>query len=182
MRSRRPFLFGLGIGIVVGAILLQLMMLSSQELVAPGEDQLLTPVEVERLLEDREAAVRSEYDAIPESDGDAGDDTGQSSVESEADAAAETDASAPSAPEAEPAASQPESVTVNKLPVRIKEGMNLTQIARLLQSKGVITDEQVFLVIMQDYSKDIVSGFYFFDGTLTPADVKRIIIAGPFSD
>jgi cell division protein YceG involved in septum cleavage len=72
-------------------------------------------------------------------------------------------------------------VTVNKLPVRIREGMTLTDIAVLLKSKGVIRDAHVFRVIMDDNSKEIQAGFYFFDGQLTLNDVKRIITSPPFA-
>ncbi|WP_313999091.1 hypothetical protein [uncultured Paenibacillus sp.] len=175
MFNNRPFLFGLGAGIVFGALLLQLMLVSAQQPDRTerldrltGEQGGYTQAEVDKLLAAAERRIRSELEAGKADSAPAGAAGGN-----EKTAAGQPDDTA------EPATT-PGTVKVDKLPVRIKQGMTLDQIAAHLKSKGVLAEEKVFLALMSDWSKEIVAGFYFFDGELSPADVKRIITSPPF--
>ncbi|CAM4242934.1 hypothetical protein [Paenibacillus tarimensis] len=191
MFRNRTFLFGLGIGIIAGALLLQLMMVSEQQAgrAQLGPDDLYTQEQVDELLAERERQLRNELQdpAAKEVDqAESNTNTEEAPLSGEKAKASsqpqeEEKAPAGSAGISESPAAEPETMTVSMLPVRIKSGMNLTQIASLLKSKGVIADEKVFLTIMADYSSKIVAGFYYFDGELTYADVKKIITSPPFA-
>ncbi|EXX91275.1 hypothetical protein BG53_11810 [Paenibacillus darwinianus] len=175
MFDKRPFLFGLGVGIISGALLLQLMLVAGQQ---PGRtDQLdrltgeagnYTQAEVDELVAAAEQRVRGELEIQGERRAVDG-----GTVQNEAPAGDRpSDTVTPAA--------SPGTVRVDKLPVRIRPGMTLGQVAAHLKSKGVLAEEKVFLALMSDWSKEIVAGFYYFDGEISPADVKRIITSPPF--
>ncbi|PZD93350.1 hypothetical protein DNH61_22185 [Paenibacillus sambharensis] len=194
MFRNRTFLFGLGIGIIVGALLLQLMYVSEQQAgrAEQGPEDMYTQEQVDDLIAEAKQRLRAELQAPAEEESAADDTkaddanaegTPESGEPAKADGPSKEAETAPvkSGSVKEAPAAEPETMTVSMLPVRIKSGMNLTQIASLLKSKGVIADEKVFLTIMTDYSSKIVAGFYYFDGELTYADVKKIITSPPFA-
>ncbi len=186
MFRNRTFMLGLGIGLAMGAVLLQLMLAGraateqTQQIDKMiGEDALYTQQELDERIADAEARIRAELQAQDEAVGEGNESTGISADET-LPAEDEPKAEPDDRPAAEPAA-KPESVVVEKLPVRIKPGMKLGEVAELLHSKGIIKDERVFLVLMSDLSTEIEAGFYFFDGELSPADVKHILMSPPFA-
>jgi len=191
--KNRTFLLGLGIGLAAGALLLELMMIGraapeQSELIdrINGEDALYTQTELDEQIAAAEARIRAE---LQQGDAPAVDEdrvvavpgeerNGTSSVPDSvygSDGADSADGA-----ETEPAA-KPESVVVDRLPVRIKEGMKLGEVADLLHSKGIIKDRRVFLVLMADASAEITAGYYYFDGELSPADVKHTLLSPPFA-
>jgi hypothetical protein len=182
----RTFLLGLGIGLAMGAVLLQLMLVgraatdqTEQIDQMNGEDALYTQQELDERIADAEAKIRAELQAEDEAD-DSGNDSAAKTADKTVLGEDEPKAKPDERQAAEPAA-KPESVVVEKLPVRIKPGMKLGEVVELLHSKGIIKDERVFLVLMSDLSTEIEAGFYFFDGELSPADVKRILMSPPFA-
>ncbi len=188
MFRNRNFMLGLGIGLAMGAVLLQLMLAgraateqTEQIDQMNGEDALNTQQELDERIADMEARIRAELQAEGKA-AEAADSVNDSAAKTSDEPVEvnEPQAEPEERPAAEPAA-KPESVVVEKLPVRIKPGMKLGEVVELLHSKGIIKDERVFLVLMSDLSTEIEAGFYFFDGELSPADVKHILMSPPFA-
>jgi len=185
--KNRTFLLGLGIGLAAGALLLELMMIGravpeQSELIdrINGEDALYTQTELDERIAAAEARIRAELQA---DDAPAVDEDRVVAVPGKEQSGA---SSVPGSvygtkgAKTEPAA-KPESVVVDNLPVRIKPGMKLGEVAELLYSKGIIRDKRVFLVLMADESTEITAGYYYFDGELSPADVKKTLLSPPFA-
>lgn len=182
MFDKRPLLFGLGIGIIAGALLLQLMLVGEREYAEldridkiNGEDTLYTQSELDERIAEAEERIRQELQHTASES----DELEADQQEAEEPPAAADDESVDGT--ADVPAAEPAKMIVDKLPVRVKPGMTLTQIASLLKSKGIIEDEKILLALMADISGEITAGFYFFDGELSPADVKVILTSPPFA-
>ncbi|AGA58194.1 MAG: hypothetical protein C6W55_04390 [Thermobacillus sp.] len=202
MVDKRSLLLGLGIGLIAGAVLLQLMLAGREqsERLADigrltGEDALYTQSELDARIAEAEARVRREYEqaAVVAGEADAGitDDTpaADGTNDSGASSAGESGES-PSAESGEPSANvgeqtgeaeagnTDEGVNAN-IKIRIKPGMTLTETAGLLESKGVIDDADALMELMARMSTRIRAGYYTFTGNETLEEVRTIITSRP---
>lgn len=75
----------------------------------------------------------------------------------------------------------PESLSTSML-VTIPEGTTLTDAARILEDKGIITSAQLleWLVLLQQGEQHIKAGDYYFDSSLTAGEATRRLLAGEF--
>lgn len=197
MFEKRPFLLGLGIGLMAGAILLQLMLIGREQserlsdidrLV--GEEPLYTQAELDARIAEAEQRVRRELGetartegSFPEQSADDAEDADGGAADPAAGADSE-DGGTPGAgdgmqqggtsaePEGKPGDAQP-------IHVRIKPGMTLTETADLLESAGVIDDAEALRELMARMSTRIRAGYYEFQGGETLEDVQRILTTPP---
>ncbi|WP_042160515.1 hypothetical protein [Paenibacillus gorillae] len=183
MLKNRMFLTGLGIGIIVGALLLQLLQIGEQSQAKLGES-LFAGDEKQFSQKELDAAVAA---AVEEQ---AADKPVVSSP------AAGTEATI--APSATPVASaepekKPESTVkpeqteepeapVQELVLQIKGGMNLTGTAKLLADNGLIEDEAAFIAAMKRSKKPTVrAGYFLFKGKPQLKEVVSIIKSEPLT-
>ncbi|CAG5077762.1 Putative Aminodeoxychorismate lyase [Thermobacillus xylanilyticus] len=202
MVDKRSLLLGLGIGLIAGAVLLQLMLAGREQSARladidriTGEDALYTQSELDARIAEAEERVRREYEqaAVVAGEADAGitDDTpaADGTNDSGASSAGESGES-PSAESGEPSANvgeqtgeaeagnTDEGANAN-INVRIKPGMTLTETAGLLKSKGVIDDADALMELMARMSTKIRAGYYTFTGNETLEEVRKIITSPP---
>ncbi|ACT02057.1 hypothetical protein [Paenibacillus sp. JDR-2] len=172
MFKNRSFIAGLGVGIIAGAILLQLMQIgdeSQQKLsngFEDGEPKLYTQAELdEKLAEERDKAS-------------------QNTVET-AKPAAEKPEESPFVKASEPPADSGKNddkkaeEAVKKRQVRITGGMNLTDTTELLAEQKLISDKDAFIKAMKD--KPVRAGYFIFEGNPTVADIIRILTSQPLT-
>ncbi|WP_336786000.1 hypothetical protein [Paenibacillus sp. MMO-177] len=171
MFKNRSFVAGLGVGIIAGAILLQLMQIgdeSQQKLsdgFKDGEPKMYTQAELdEKLAEEhakatRNAAATAKPEAVkPE----------------ESPAAAATEPPATSVKNNDKKAEE-----AVKRQVRITGGMNLTDTADLLAEQQLISDKDAFIKAMKN--KPVRAGYFIFEGNPTVADIIRILTSQPLT-
>jgi len=202
MVDKRSLLLGLGIGLIAGAVLLQLMLAGREQSARladidriTGDDALYTQSELDARIAEAEERVRREYEqaaaAAGEADAGKTDDTPEagetggsgasSAVESGGSLSAES--GEPSANDAgqtgeAEAGNSDEGANAN-INVRIKPGMTLTETAGLLKSKGVIDDADALMELMARMSTKIRAGYYTFTGNETLEEVRKIITSPP---
>jgi len=201
MVDKRSLLLGLGIGMIAGALLLQLMLAGREqsERLADigrlsGEDALYTQSELDARIAEAEARVRRQYEQAAagggEAEADRADDrpaddgAGESGAPSAAGGGASPEASGGQAGTADggaagDAAGAANGATAGGIDVRIKPGMTLTETARLLESKGVIDDADALMKLMARMSTRIRAGYYTFTGNETLEEVRTIITSPP---
>jgi Predicted periplasmic solute-binding protein len=204
MVDKRSLLLGLGIGLIAGALLLQLMLAGREqsERLAQigrlsGEDALYSQSEVDALIAETEARVRREYEQAAAGGGADSDQEGGSPQDDGADesgaasadggAAAEDGSGASAGGDGRQAGESPAvgaeagaaAEAAEPIDVRIKPGMTLTETARLLESKGVVDDAQALMELMARMSTKIRAGYYTFTGNETLEEVRTIITSPP---
>jgi hypothetical protein len=179
---KRPFLFGLGSGMIIGAVLLQLMLVGERQSDAgrlsglAGETKTYTQEELdkriaeerdkvrEQLLEETEKAKNAEQQMAAGSDsGEGPPSSGQSPPKQASQSAAKP------VPKEEQ----------RKVIVRIPPNTGLSDAAELLEANGVITDKQSCIDLMRSGNGKIRAGYFAFEGKLTPARVKQIVTGTP---
>ena len=200
MIDRRSLLLGIGIGLISGALLLQLMLAGKEqnERLADigrlsGEEALYTQSEVDEMIEEAEERIRRRLEQELAGPGDAG--TGETETAGEGEDAGGADGAASGNPdetagglaeggeasEAESAAAGEEAADEagEGITVRISPGMTLTQTAKLLESEGVIKDADALMELMARMSTKIRAGYYTFTGSETLEEVRTIITSPP---
>jgi hypothetical protein len=193
------FLFGLGAGLIVGALLVMLMNASTdqkQKLDAlngiNAADKVYSQDEVDIMIDDAKKQVAADKSGQqqPDKPADTGQEQGQtSSTDGAKGNPASLDKTGVGTVKAEPGV-KPDSpvngdtaaVQVDRKVVQIKKGTNLADAASLLKSKGIVDSEKAFIAVMGDASTKIQYGFFFFDGKLTLEQVKAVIIGPPFAE
>lgn len=187
MVDKRSLLLGLGIGMIAGALLFQLMLAGREqsERLADidrlsGEDALYTQSELDARIAEAEARVRRQYEQAAAGGGEAD----QADDRPAADGADESGASSAVGGGETPEASGGEAGVADEaaaggINVRIKPGMTLTETARLLESKGVIDDADALMELMARMSTKIRAGYYTFTGNETLEEVRTIITSPP---
>lgn len=177
MFKNRTFVAGLGVGIIAGAILLQLMQIGdeSQRKLSggfqDGEPKLYTQAELDtKLAEEREKAINEAEKAAPP-------------ASEKPDESPSVEAAAPPAKEDknDEAAEQPaaEEKPVVKKQVRITGGMNLTDTAELLAKQQLISDKDAFIKAMN--KKTVRAGYFIFEGNPTVEEIIRILTSQPLT-
>ncbi|WP_027084332.1 hypothetical protein [Cohnella panacarvi] len=175
MRKYRSWLMGLGIGLMIGASMLQLI-LAAQDQTKPltreqlekqaeaagyviysaeesmyTEDELQAKIE-EALLQAQEKANNAEPSSAP---------SDKQAAEPGAEASPESDASA----SASPGATEPDEPKATTL--YVKYGMTLTEVAAKLEQLGVVDDGDDFLDKCWSIAKDLKVGTSVFTGKPT---------------
>ncbi|MDQ0113105.1 hypothetical protein [Paenibacillus harenae] len=177
MLKNRTFVIGLGVGIIIGALLLELMYIgekSEDRLARLGEDptseqKLYTQEEVDALLAAQEdsAEISNEVNKSPEED--ATDSPAKANVQP----AAPTSTPKPAVPTAKP-------VSVKKV-LRIEHGSNLTSTASLLEKSGIIDDKTAFVNQMKKDKKLVRAGYFLFHENMTIKEAITIVTSKPLS-
>lgn len=183
MFNKRSFVLGLGIGIIVGAMLLQLFYMgeaSQDSLQEIGEQ-----VEQGGLPTATVAPKESATSVNPEQSKEttpANEPTADSGTGAEEQTAA-------SSPSGEPAATPSPETTQsqgdqNPVPfvVRIEPGMSLTETAEFLQVSGAIVDSEMFINEMKASGLRVRAGYFLFEqGSLTAEQTAAIVSGTPIT-
>jgi hypothetical protein len=173
MFNKRSFMLGLGLGIIVGAMLLQLFYMgeSSQNRL----DELGKEIEQGGLPPSSQEPVESGASQASTDSRDqaaAGSEEPVPSPQPEATAATATEA-----PSDTPLAEET-SEPFEPFVVRIKPGMSLTETAELLLQAGAIKDSQSFIDEMKSSSTPVRAGYFLFDRDELNAKQAAAIVSG----
>lgn len=196
MIDKRSLLLGFGIGLIAGALLLQLMLAGREqsERLADlgrlsGEDALYTQSELDARIAEAEDRVRRQLErelaggnagddgtGVGESDGteDAGETSGDSGEQAAVDGE-DTDGDGAGDGVDNGADDRVE----GDITVRIKPGMTLTETAKLLEAEGVIDNADALVELMARMSTRIRAGYFTFTGNETLEEVRSIITGRP---
>lgn len=199
MFKDRRFLSGLGVGIVAGALLLQLMTIGQQQADLPNADQsdqkTYTEQEVEQMVEKAKAEAKAEANAPVDAAATGSDSTAsvdQVKMPEEPDAP-----EAPAQPDDVKTAEQPEqptapdadsvsedavqSITTEQVVIRIEPGANLTTTAKILADNGLITSQNKFISKMKRDKKLVRAGYFAFKGEPTLEEVVQTLTSKPLT-
>lgn len=181
--SKRTFLFGIGVGIIIGAALLQLMLIGEKQVNGPdplnkpdeisGDAKMYTQAELDKAVSDErkrvEAATKQAGAVTPDikassevkdNDDASKQTTGTKSIES---------AESPKEPVTEPA--------TKRIVLRIPPNTSVADTAVILASHDVINDKQAFINLMR--TKKIRAGYFAFKGKLSMHQVGTILTSKP---
>ncbi|WP_028611008.1 hypothetical protein [Paenibacillus harenae] len=171
MLKNRFFLIGLGSGIMIGALLFQLMLLGEQskdnlKQIGATDEHLYTQSEVDALLKaERDSALLNEKkDSEP--------------------AAEEKEASSedkPAADEALHTNSEKPDIAAKERLIRIEAGTTLSQTAELLFSNHIIGNQAKFVKIMKEDDKRVRAGFFLFPEGISVAEAVTIVTKKPLT-
>jgi hypothetical protein len=181
MLKNRVFLIGLGAGIIIGALLFQLMLSGEQsrqklsQISPDSSEKLYTQVEVDALLEaerdsfklDQEAKTGTETQVEPKTESAKED----SPVEKPA---ASVDSPTPTV---EPVKED----AVVKHVIRIEAGSNLTKTAELLATNHVIDNKTAFISQMKKSKKLVRAGYFLFQEKMTVAQAIEVVTGEPIT-
>ncbi|WP_336772248.1 hypothetical protein [Paenibacillus sp. MMO-58] len=180
MFKNRSFIAGLGVGIIAGAILLQLMQIGdeSQQKLSngfnDGEPKLYTQAELdEKLAEERDKASQNAVTTEKPAAQKPEESPVVKASEPPADSGKNDDK------KAEEAAAEKPAAAAVKRQVRITGGMNLTDTAELLSEQKLISDKDAFIKAMKN--KPVRAGYFIFEGNPTVADIIRILTSQPLT-
>lgn len=189
MVDKRSLLLGLGIGLIAGALLLQLMLAGKEqsERLADidrlsGEDALYTQSELDALIAEAEDRVRREFELATAGSGEGAAEGRTEQAGAEPDGAdrggaVSAESGAPIGETGEAASGEgAEDGVIN---VRIRPGMTLTETARLLEAEGVIDDSEALMERMARMSTKIRAGYYTFTGNETLDEIRTILTSPP---
>lgn len=164
LRKHRKWWMGFGLGIALGAMMLQLIVFAQElPVLDAGEEKTYTQQELDEAIEE---AIRQlpppPASPTPSSEPD-GDGTASSPSGPEADGA---DPAAPGpAPDAEASTGSAESEEPERVVAfYVNRGMSLTAVARSLKALGVIDDADDFTHAARPISKQIEVGTASFTG------------------
>ncbi|MGU3469603.1 hypothetical protein ACLBWT_00375 [Paenibacillus sp. D51F] len=207
MRGKRSFWIGLGVGMMAGALLLQLMNAGQAQSASwagvesgssesgSGEESavytqeeadLLVQAAIEKALREREAES-SPDGASPES----GNQPAASPLKTESGAAGAFSSPSPSpSPAAKPSPAKQDSSSKKAekssangktIIVRIPPNSNLTSVGKLLESSGVVEQGEDFVAYMQKGGSPgtVRAGYFSFKGSQDLAAVKKIVTGQP---
>ncbi|SFE16999.1 hypothetical protein SAMN04487969_101441 [Paenibacillus algorifonticola] len=191
MFKNRFFLTGLGIGIIIGALLLQMMIIgeSSQQKLsnrdsagAEQEEKIYSQSEVDAILEAQRAtsSIKEESEATvspspavtPE----------QTPSQSSAPQASATASPKPTAAPADNSSATADTGgnTIRKM-VRIQAGTNLTAASELLAKEQLISDKAAFIRKMKQEKKLVRAGYFLFSGNPSLTEVITTITTQPMT-
>ncbi|WP_338555983.1 hypothetical protein [Paenibacillus sp. KS-LC4] len=193
MFKNRLFLTGLGIGIIVGALLLQMMIIgeSSQQKLNNRDnasteqgEKIYSQSEVDAMLEAQRATSSNKEEG--KATATAAPSPAVSPEPSPVESAAPT-ASAAASPKqtATPADNSSAAADTDELSprkmVRIYGGTNLTAAAKVLASEQLISDQAAFIRKMKQEKKLVRAGYFLFTGTPTLEEVITTITTQPMT-
>ncbi|MGI2293072.1 hypothetical protein [Paenibacillus sp. GXUN7292] len=188
--DKRSFLLGLGIGIIVGALLLQLISLGndSKEKLNEKSQEINGN---SQLLGDGQADGGTVGMAGPQAQADTDNGTAEPSkevenntenVENNAETAeidTEQDA------QGQPSVTAAPAVSREQLILRIEPGFTLSAAAKLLHEQKVLEDTESFVATMKKKVngsiKKVRAGCFLFEEQMSPDEVARIVTSQPLS-
>ncbi|EFM13088.1 aminodeoxychorismate lyase [Paenibacillus curdlanolyticus YK9] len=200
MFKDKRFLAGLGVGIIAGGLLLQVMIVGEGGTDNKSDERLYTEQEVQQLVEkaklDKEAAEASGEQAKVDNTTNAGDSGKKPSEPAEVTPTkkptdpsvdAPVDSKAPAAPEqpkqgaTDPVTKPTVQETAKPVIIRIKPGSNLTQTAKILADNGIIDSQSKFIAKMRNDKKLVRAGYFSFTGKPTLQETVDILTSKPLS-
>ncbi|MBW7473269.1 hypothetical protein K0T92_00765 [Paenibacillus oenotherae] len=183
--NKRPFLLGLGIGLIIGAALLQLMLVGQQQAdnldhfnqdTDTSGSKLYTQEELDSKLAEAAERIRAEEMQKVQKAKDEEQKAEDAKPEANKDTSVpQPQPKAPSAAEGKAAKDSEPGRTI----VRIVPGSDLTETAALLEKHGVIENQKSFISLMRKESNKIRAGYFAFEGDLTLQQVKKVITGQP---
>jgi hypothetical protein len=171
MLRNRLFLIGLGSGIIIGALLFQLMLSGEQSRERLGwvgtetEEKLYTQDEVDSLIEAELELLQTEQEKQQTSENSAREAT---PVVDEIIAT-------------EPTAEIPTETEVIQHVIRIEVGSGLAKTAKLLADVHIIDDETGFISQMKKSAKVVRAGYFLFDENSTIDEAIKIVTGQPLT-
>lgn len=168
MTSKRIFMAGLGAGVIIGALLLQLVYAAQMDIGLPSDEKLYTEEEVAQLLADAKAAASPE----PTEEADLPEPTDS--------AEAPNAIVAPSSP-AEPERAATPEPPAETFQLRIYPGSSLSGAAELLIESGVLESDQEFIALMKKKNAVVRAGWFEFHKGMTAKEVADVVTGQPVS-
>ncbi|MFC4775365.1 hypothetical protein ACFO9Q_01030 [Paenibacillus sp. GCM10023252] len=179
MLRNRNFLVGLGTGMIAGALLLQVMIVGEQS-------QRALTLPAEQTSEVEETYTQAQLDEMvstARAEGAAAAAQAAASEGSSSPAPQSTSKPSPkpspkpsSKPETTPAA---DVVPDKPVIVRIIPNSDLTGIAKLLHSNGVLRDQAAFIKEMEQSGKLVRAGYFELKPGLSTSEVMKVITSTP---
>ncbi|SDW26948.1 hypothetical protein [Paenibacillus sp. CF384] len=176
--NKRTFLFGLGVGIIIGAALLQLMIIGEKQVNKMDEPVQQETTESELIgyskteLDQAVAAERKRVEA--EYKKKLADK--QALLDQVKQDQAKQDAAKDDKNVKETAASENTAVSKSVV-VRIPPNSSVTETADILHGSGVISDKKSFISLMR--TTKIRAGYFAFEGDLSLSQIRTIITSTP---
>ncbi|OMF36780.1 hypothetical protein BK133_09055 [Paenibacillus sp. FSL H8-0548] len=171
MLRNRSFLIGLGTGIIIGALLFQLMLSGEQSRERLGligketEETLYTSDEVESMLQAERALIQKEQEKQPVEETNSPIATPQAEVSQTA----------------EPTEALQTEKPVIEHVIRIEVGSGLAKTAKLLANDRVIDDEAGFVKQMKKSAKVVRAGYFLFHENSTVEEVIAVVTGQPLT-
>lgn len=175
MLKNRVFLIGLGAGIILGALLFQLMLSGEQSRQKLGQignesvEKLYTRVEVDALLKaERDNARVTE----------AAKQVEQPAVEAEP---VKVETNEGKSDEGAPATETAEKKVAVKHVIQIKAGSGLAKTAELLAAQNIIDDQFAFVSHMKQSKKLVRAGYFLFQENITVDEAVTVVTGQPLT-
>lgn len=179
MFNKRSFLMGLGVGIILGAVLLQLIHMSEDM-----QTKLESMGELQEAAEQEESVPPVQPTAAADEDRAASDAAlalePQETTEA-LDTAEETEPAPPGdESELDPASGQGAASAIGRK-IRIEPGMSLTRSAQLLEDNGIIDDPAGFIKEMRTLNKQVRAGYYYMQEGISVDQAIEIVTSQPLT-
>lgn len=173
MANKRYFIGGLGLGIICGALLLQLMLIGERQAEVP-----LAPVSAET---DGSGSGQSGAGELLAS----GNGTAEAEVQGGEDAAPSSEPDAASGSGAAPSSVTPapsgENGSRSWNLIKIEAGMGLKETGELLAQQHIIEDASAFVKRMKSLGKPVRAGYFLFAGEADLDEAIGIVSSMPLS-
>jgi len=168
MLKNRSFLFGLGTGIILGALLFQLMLFGEQ-----NKEKLLSadPQFNEKLYTQSEvdALVKAELDSAGINEKRTQDSTADTNISQEEEIA-----------EKEADLAEDANQPVSHL-IQIKAGTSISQAAELLADRSIISNPALFTAKMKEEDKLVRAGYFLLAEGMSEGDAINMITSQPLT-
>lgn len=165
MLKNRAFLIGLGAGIILGALLFQLMLSGEQSRQKLGQfgneaaEKLYTRAEVDALLEAEKLEGQPAAAVEPVKEEPSGGNTKEE------------------VPAAEPVKEKAAAVHV----IRIEAGLGIANTAELLAAQNIIHDQAAFISHMNTSKKLVRAGYFLFQENITVDEAITVVTGQPLT-
>lgn len=162
MVKNRALFIGLGAGIIIGALLFQLMLLGEQsrlnleQIGNETDERLYTQTEVDALLKAERDLVQID------------EQTKTKAVKADGKAAPN---------EGKPDSSKPEQHVI-----RIEAGYGVTEAAELLAKHNIIQNEAAFINQMKNSNKRVRAGYFLFQERITVEEAITVVTSNPITN
>ncbi|MBP1961080.1 endolytic transglycosylase MltG [Paenibacillus aceris] len=161
MLKNRSYVLGIGTGIIVGALLLQIMLVRAS---APGQSRLALDEMDPKKLKEEAAKYYQVFDINTKMYTQAElDTTVQKKVQEETDKLAAAKSQEPTKVE-----------TVHRTVIYVQPNLDATAVAELLVKSGLITDRKAFAseLVKQGGNTKLQVGFHVFEGQM---DMEKVV-------
>jgi mannose-1-phosphate guanylyltransferase len=180
MLKKRVFLMGLGAGIIIGALLFQLMLSGEEsrqrlnDLGKESEQKLYTQLEVDALLKANQDSLQLNQETKTDKESQEPKPAAKADPVKEQTSEALVDKAAPTVV---PAKEQPAAKHV----IRIEAGSGLTKTAELLASNHIIQDKTAFISKMKKSKKLVRAGYFLFQEEITVDEAILVVTSQPLT-